>query len=157
MQPVFIGEYTRWAADRLGPERIQWVLPVKTLLANGAVVACGTDYGASDSGDPIQTLSALVAGTSADGSVGAAWFTPQRVDVDAALRCMSEAPAFAAFQELDLAALTVGRRADFTVLSADPSTTPPAELRSLTVRMTVMAGRVRYGVGAPGTTTPPRP
>ena len=153
MQPVFIGEYSRWAADRVGPERIDWVLPIKLLLMSGAVVACGTDYSASDSGDPIQTLSALVAGKSADGSAGAAWFMPQRVDVDGALRCMSEGPAFAAFQENDLGALTAGRYADFTVLSADRYTTPPGELRNLTVRMTVMAGKVRYQAGpaAPGT------
>ncbi|MEP7116987.1 MAG: amidohydrolase family protein [Acidobacteriota bacterium] len=155
MQPVFIGEYSRWAADRVGPVRINSVLPIRTLLASGAVVACGTDYGASDSGDPIQTLSALVAGRSADGSAGAAWFIPQRVDVDAALRCMSEGPAFAAFQEHDLGALTVGRYADFTVLSADPHTTAPDQLRNLTVRMTVMAGRVRHDTAATRNTSQP--
>jgi hypothetical protein len=60
---------------------------------------------------------------------------------------MSAGPAFAAFQEKDLGALTVGRYADFTVLSADPMKVPPDDLRSLAVRMTVMAGRVRYDAG----------
>ncbi|MCC7034913.1 MAG: amidohydrolase [Acidobacteria bacterium] len=147
MQPVFLGEYSRWAEDRLGSARMRSVLPVRDLLEAGAVVACGTDYGASDSGDPITTLSALVAGRSADGAPGGAWYTPQRVDVDAALRCMSTAPAYAAFQENDLGALTVGRRADFTVLSADPYTVPADELRHLTVRSTVMGGRVTFEAG----------
>lgn len=149
MQPVFLGEYSRWAEDRLGTARMRSVLPVHDLLAAGAVVACGTDYGASDSGDPIRTLSALVAGRSADGTPGGAWYVPQRVDVDAALRCMSTAPAFAAFQEHDLGALTVGRYADFTVLSADPYEVAPDELKSLAARMTVMAGRVTYDAGGP--------
>ena len=147
MQPVFIGEYTRWTEERLGPVRVGWLLPIRELLASGAVVACGTDYDSSDSGDPVATLSALVAGRSADGTAGGAWFTPHRVGVDAALRCMSAGPAFAAFQEKDLGALTVGRYADFTVLSADPMKVPPDELRNLAVRMTVMAGRVRYDAG----------
>ncbi|MGE0464126.1 MAG: amidohydrolase [Vicinamibacterales bacterium] len=147
MQPVFLGEYSRWAEDRLGPARMRSVLPVRDLLAAGAVVACGTDYGASDSGDPIRTLSALVAGRSADGTPGGAWYMPQRVDVDAALRCMSTAPAFAAFQEHDLGALTVGRYADFTVLSADPYKVLPDELQNVAVRMTVMAGRVTHDDG----------
>ena len=43
---------------------------------------------------------------------------------------MTSAPASAAFQEADLGALTVGRLADFTVLSADPLTTPPKDLRT---------------------------
>lgn len=147
MQPVFLGEYSRWAEDRLGAARMSMVLPVRDLIASGAVVACGTDYGASDSGDPIKTLSALVAGQSADGAPGGAWYAPQRVDVDAALRCMSAAPAYAAFQEKDLGALTVGRFADFTVLSADPYAVPPDELRRLAVRMTVMGGRVGDDAG----------
>lgn len=147
MQPVFLGEYSRWAEDRLGAARMPSVLPVRDLLAAGAVVACGTDYGASDSGDPIKTLSALVSGRSADGKPGGAWYQRQRVDVDAALRCMSAAPAFAAFQEHDLGALMVGRHADFTVLSADPYTVPPDELRNLAARMTVMGGRVTHDAG----------
>ena len=154
-QPVFVGEYTRWTAERLGPARQPWLLPIRELLASGAVVACGTDFGASDSGDPIKTLSALVAGRNADGTPGGAWFTPHRVDVDAALRCMSAGPAFAAFQEKDLGALTVGRYADFTVISADPHRVAPDELRNLTVRMTVMAGRVTYEPAGRGGTTRP--
>ena len=147
MQPVFVGEYTRWAEERLGPTRVGWLLPIRELLASGAVVACGTDYDASDSGDPVKTLSALVAGRSADGTAGGAWFTPHRVDVGTALQCMSAGPAFAAFQEKDLGALTVGRYADFTVLSADPTKVPPGDLRNLAVRMTVMGGRVTYDGG----------
>jgi predicted amidohydrolase YtcJ len=144
MQPVFVGEYSRWAADRVGPERLQWVLPFRDLLATGAVIACGSDFGASDTGNPIYTLSAMVAQTGADGGPAGGFLPKQRVDVDTALRCMSAGPAFAAFQENDLGALTVGRYADFTVLSADPHTVPPEELRNLKVRLTVMAGRVRF-------------
>ncbi len=53
---------------------------------------------------------------------------------------MTWAPAFAAFQEQDLGALTVGRLADLTVLSADPRTTPPEQLKDLSVTMTVVGG-----------------
>jgi predicted amidohydrolase YtcJ len=144
MQPVFVGEYARWAVDRLGPERLQWVLPFRDLLATGAVVACGSDFGASDTGNPIYTLSALVAQTGADGGPPGGFLPAQRVDVDTSLRCMSTGPAFAAFQEKDLGALTVGRYADFTAISSDPYNVPAGKVRDLTVRMTVMGGRVRF-------------
>ena len=36
MQPVFVGEYSPWADDRLGPLRVGWVLPMRELLAAGA-------------------------------------------------------------------------------------------------------------------------
>ena len=148
MQPVFVGEYGRWARDRVGPTRIEWVLPIRDLLSAGAVVASGTDFTASDSGDPIATLSALVAGKSAGGDPPPPWYSDQRVDVDAALYSMSAAPAFAAFQEKDLGQLTVGRYADFTVLSEDPYAVAPEALSTLAVRMTVVAGAVTFGRNA---------
>ena len=52
MQPVFIGEYSRWGEERVGPERAAWLMPVADLVMTGAVLASGTDYPASDSGDP---------------------------------------------------------------------------------------------------------
>jgi len=57
---------------------------------------------------------------------------------------MTAGPAFAAFQERDLGSLTVGRYADFTVVSANPYSMPPNDLRTLTIRMTVVAGRVTF-------------
>jgi predicted amidohydrolase YtcJ len=144
VQPVFIGEYSRWAHDRVGPNRIQWVLPIRELVTSGAPVAFGTDFTASDSGDPLATLASAVAGQSASGSAGAQWFQRQRIDLDTALRAMTGGPAFAAFEETNLGQLTAGRYADITVLSADPYTVQPDALGALSVRMTIVGGRVTY-------------
>src|SRR5262245_44987521 len=57
------------------------------------------------------------------------WYSDQSVDGDQALRMMTMGPAYAAFWERDLGALTVGRYADFTVLSADPYQVPTTSLR----------------------------
>ena len=60
---------------------------------------------------------------------------------------MTAGPAFAAFQEKDLGSLSVGRYADFTVVSANPYSVPPDDLRTLTIRMTVVAGRATFDAG----------
>ena len=57
---------------------------------------------------------------------------------------MTQGAAYAAFQEKELGAITVGRRADFTVLSEDPYAVAPEDLRSLRVLRTVVAGRVLH-------------
>lgn len=57
---------------------------------------------------------------------------------------MTIGPAYASFREKDLGELTVGRYADFTVLSADPYKIRSNALRSIAVRMTVVAGRVTF-------------
>jgi predicted amidohydrolase YtcJ len=144
VQPVFIGEYSRWAEDRVGASRVRWVLPLHALVTSGASLAFGTDFTAADTGDPLATLAGAVAGQGASGVAGAEWFQPQRVDLDTALRAMTSGPAFAAFEEADLGQLAIGRYADITVLSADPHAVRPEALRNMSVLMTILGGRVTY-------------
>jgi predicted amidohydrolase YtcJ len=143
-QPGFIGEYSRWAQDRVGPERAKSVLPIADLVRNGAVIAAGTDYPAADSGDPLRTLYALVTRRGGDGTPAGGWHPGQRVDTLTALKAMTSAPAFAAFAEQDLGSLAVGRLADITVLSADPRSLAPDALRDLSVTMTIVGGKPVY-------------
>jgi predicted amidohydrolase YtcJ len=144
MQPVFVGEYSRWAEVRVGKSRVHWVLRTRDFLDAGVPLAFGTDYPASDAGSPVATLHCAVTREGADGKPEAGWHSEQRVDVDTVLRMMTSGPAFAAFQEKDLGSLTVGRYADFTVVSANPYLVPPNDLRTLTIRMTVVAGKVAF-------------
>lgn len=142
MQPVFIGEYSRWGRERVGPERAAWLMPVADVVITGAVLASGTDYPASDSGDPRATLNALVTRTGFDGKPKESFFPRQAVDITTALWSMSEGPAYAAFQEKDLGKLTIGRYADFTVLGEDPRTVPKERLLHIPVLMSVVGGKV---------------
>ena len=144
IQPVFVGEYSRWAEDRVGPSRVHWVLRTRDLLNAGVSLAAGSDFPASDSGEPIATLHCLVTRQSAAGKPEGGWYSDQDVSVDQALRMMTVGPAFAAFEEKDLGTLSVGHYADFTVLSANPYQIAGDRLRTLTIRMTVVAGRVTF-------------
>jgi hypothetical protein len=144
MQPNFVGEYSRWAADRLGPSRVLQVLRTAELIKDGAIVASGSDYPAADSVNPLVSLYCMVTRKGARGTPEGGWHPGQRVDVKTALRSMTWGAAFAAFQEDDLGILSTGRFADFTVLSADPLTTAPDQLHTLTPLMTVVGGSVAY-------------
>ena len=143
MQPVFLGEYSRWGVARVGPERAAWIMPIADLVESGAVVASGTDYPASDTGDPRATLFALVARRGFDGNPEGGFFAEQAVDVGTALSSMSAGPAYAAFRDDRLGRIAVGQYADFTVLGADPRAVPAARLRDIEVLMTVVGGKVR--------------
>jgi predicted amidohydrolase YtcJ len=144
MQPVFVGEYSRFAEARVGAARLPWTYRTRDIVASGAVVASGTDFPASDSGDPIATLYSMVTRRGADGSPATGWLPAQSVSVDVALRSMTSGAAWAAFEENEGGMLRVGRRADLTVLSADPTAVPPAELRSLRVIRTIVGGRTTF-------------
>ncbi|HXW90038.1 MAG TPA: amidohydrolase [Terriglobales bacterium] len=147
IQPVFVGEYSRWAQDRVGPARVHWVLRTRDLLNAGILLAAGSDFPASDSGEPLATLHCLVTRQSAAGKPEGGWYSDQDVSVDQALRMMTAGPAYAAFQERDLGTLSVGHYADFTVLSANPYQVASDALRTVTIRMTVVAGRVTFAAG----------
>lgn len=144
LQPMFAGEYARWSEDRVGSSRAGFVLATKSLLDAGASLALGTDYPASDSGDPVLNFFCAVTRRAADGTPPSGFHPEERLPAETALRLLTAGPAFAAFQEEDLGALSPGRYADLTVLSEDPLTTPGDELRELRVRLTVVGGRVVF-------------
>jgi predicted amidohydrolase YtcJ len=141
IQPVFVGEYSRFAEARVGKARVHWVERTRDFVTSGARIASGTDYPASDTGDPIATLFSMVTRRGADGTPESGWLPDQRVSVDIALHSMTAGPAYASFQEDRLGAITVGRAADFTVLSGDPYEVQPDALRSLRVLRTIVGGR----------------
>ncbi len=141
IQPVFVGEYSRFAEARVGRKRVHWVERTRDFTTSGARIASGTDYPASDTGDPLMTLYSMVTRRGADGTPGEGWLPDQRVSVDVALRSMTAGPAYASFQENLLGAITAGRAADLTVLSADPYAVAPDSLRTLRVLRTIVAGR----------------
>jgi predicted amidohydrolase YtcJ len=147
IQPVFVGEYSRFAEARVGSARVHWVERTRDFVTSGARIASGTDYPASDTGDPIATLFSMVTRRGADGTPSAGWLPDQRVSVDVALKSMTAGPAYAAFQESQLGAITVGRAADFTVLSGDPYDVRAADLRRLRVLRTIVRGRIVYRAG----------
>ena len=120
------------------------MLATKSLLDAGAPLALGTDYPASDSGDPLLNFFCAVTRRAADGSPPEGFHPEERLPAETALRLLTAGPAFAAFQEDDLGALSPGRYADLTVLSEDPLRTPAHRLPELKVRMTVVGGRVEF-------------
>ncbi len=120
------------------------MLRTRDVLAAGAVVAAGTDFPASDTGDPILNLYAMVTRHGFDGQPANGWLPGQQVNVDAALRSLTMGAAYAAFQERDAGMLREGRWADVTVVSNDPYAVPAAQLRSLRVLRTIVGGRTTY-------------
>lgn len=90
------------------------------------------------------SLFCAVTRRAADGTPPSGFHPEERLPAETALRLLTAGPAFAAFQEEDLGALSAGRYADLTVLSEDPLTSSPDELHELTVRMTVVGGRVVF-------------
>jgi hypothetical protein len=133
VQPHFVVS-DFWALDRVGPQRIRWAFPFKTLLKKGVCVASGSDC-------PIEDISPLLgiwaAVTRKDN-------TDQNLSVEEALKTYTLNAAHASFDEDKKGTIEAGKFADLTILSDDPTKIPAEKLREVAVEMVIVGGRVVY-------------
>jgi predicted amidohydrolase YtcJ len=139
MQGVHCVSDGPWVPLRLGEQRARsesylW----RTLLDAGVMIANGTDTPVEDV-DPIAGFRALVTRRMPNGE---AFFPEQVMTREEALRAMTYAPAFAAFEEDEKGSLAVGKLADVTVLDTDLLTADEDALARARVVATVVGGRV---------------
>ena len=140
VQPTHCTSDMYWATDRLGPQRAQGAYLWKTFLAQGVRLPAGSDAPV-ESVAVVPGLHAAVTRQDAKGWPEGGWHPQEKVSADEALRMFSADVAYAAFEEADRGAIAVGRRADFTILSQDPTAVPPSRILDTQVVMTVVGGR----------------
>ena len=143
MQPTHATSDMPWAAERLGPERIQGAYAWRQLRDSGARLALGSDFPV-ESVDPRLGLYAAVARADGEGQPVGGWMPGEKLTAYEALRGFTLDAAYAGFAEADVGSLEVGKRADFVVLGEDPLTVPASELPRLTVRGTYVDGQAVY-------------
>jgi predicted amidohydrolase YtcJ len=143
MQPIFIGEYGRWAEDRLGPQRVKNVLAFRRLLDAGVKIAAGTDTPASDTGNPIINFYAAIARKSPFG-VSEEWYGNEKVTREEALKMMTIDAAYAAFEENSKGSLENGKLADIIVLSNNIMEIEEEKILNTKVVMTILNGKIIY-------------
>jgi len=150
MQPSHAIGDLYFAPKRLGSgsARLAGAYAWQSLLKSGAVIAAGSDAPV-ERGEPMIEFYAAVARRGLDGFADADWHLDQRMSRAQALHALTLGPAYAAFEERERGSIEVGKRADFTVLSADIMTIPEAEILATRCLMTIVGGEVIYTAPAP--------
>jgi hypothetical protein len=134
-QPLFIHSEKHWLHTRLGLERAQWTYPFRALIDAGVTVA-----GASDA--PVESTDVLHA---IECCVTREGFEPQQGLTPAeAIRMFTLDAAYAQFEESVKGSISVGKRADMFVLSANPVSVPHQQIRDIRVQRTIIGGRTFY-------------
>lgn len=143
MQPSHaIGDFY-FAPARLGDARLDGAYAWRSLLDAGAIIAGGSDAPV-ERGDPLIEFYAAVARKDLEGNLGLDWRPGEKVSRKEALAMFTSSAAFASFQEDDLGAIEVGKKADFSVFSKDIMTVPEAEILTAKPVMTVVDGEIVY-------------
>ncbi|HRP09151.1 MAG TPA: amidohydrolase [Gemmatimonadales bacterium] len=143
MQPSHAIGDLHFVPSRIGLDRTAGAYAWHTLLEMGVPVAAGSDAPV-ELGEPMIEFYAAVARKDLQGRDGPGWHPEEAVSRNQALLMFTAFPAYAAFEEDRAGSITVGKRADFTILDRDIMTIPHAEIPQTKNVMTVVAGEVVY-------------
>jgi len=141
MQPYHAIDDGRWVEKVIGPERVKGTYAFRSLLDAKAALAFGSDWSVAPP-TPLEGIYAAVTRRTLDGKNPDGWVPEQKISVEEALRAYTRSAAFASFEEERKGRLSVGRLADFAILSRDIFSIPPEEIREVQVDFTVVGGKV---------------
>ena len=138
VQPPFVPSDAPLVAPRLG-EREPSCYAWKSLLEAGVALGGGSD-------SPVEDFSPLWGSHCAVNRPcgGGPWLPEQRLTPEEAAALYTTGPARLAGEESDLGTLEAGKYADLVVLDRDLFAVPHAEIKDLTVALTMVGGRVTY-------------
>lgn len=149
MQPLWAqldALMTVLTVPRLGEERADRQYRMRSIEASGARLAFGSDWPVS-SGDPREGIAIAVTRRTVDGEPEGGWTPHETLPVELALDAYSSGVAHQAYADLAPAPwgeIEPGAAADLVWLARDPRTVDPADLPSLAIRATYLAGEPRF-------------
>lgn len=132
---------SKWAEDRLGPDRILHAYAWRKILDAGAPLILNSDL-PGEPWTPAQTLYFAVTRKTLDGSPEGGWQPRERLDPATALQTMTRIGAYAAFQERDMGSLIPGAFADFMETDLNPLEVDEMRLKDMRVIKTWVGGQV---------------
>jgi predicted amidohydrolase YtcJ len=126
--------------ENFGSARWEWMLPNRSLIDQGTVVAGNSDYPVS-AAVPVLRIHDMVNRTSAEGKP---YGRKQRCTVEQALRAFTLGSAYAEFAEKHKGSIEAGKLADFVVLDRDPRRVDPKTIKDIAVLRTVVSGETVF-------------
>ncbi|HZG46696.1 MAG TPA: amidohydrolase family protein [Allosphingosinicella sp.] len=140
MQPVHESSDWKMAETRMGIERLGGAYAWRSMLANGAPLAFGSDFPV-ESPNPFPGLAVAVTREDAQAQPPGGWIPEQKVTLAQAFAGFTRDAAYAGFAEDRLGTLERGKLADFIIIDRDIFGAPPREIRETKVLETWLGGR----------------
>ncbi|MFJ9123312.1 amidohydrolase [Streptomyces sp. NPDC102340] len=141
--PEIAGPGQDWAAN-VGAGRWHKAWPMRTLDAAGATLAFSSDWNVAEM-DPMIGIYTAITRKALTG--GPAWMPEETVDVATAVHAYTMGSAYANFLEDERGSLSVGKVADFAVLSRDILRAAPEDIPGTVAELVVVAGDVAHETG----------
>ncbi|MGD6749369.1 amidohydrolase [Streptomyces sp. BH105] len=142
--PEIAGPGQDWAAN-VGAGRWHKAWPMRTLDAAGAALAFSSDWNVAEMDPMIGIYTAITRKPLAGGQ---AWMPEETVDVATAVHAYTMGSAYANFLEDERGSLSVGKVADFSVLSRDILRAAPEDIPGTVAEVVVVGGDVVHEAGS---------
>ena len=150
VQPFHVADDMRWMEERIGHERSRGAYAFRRLWDAGAVVSFGSDSPGTNASryylNPMLGIYAAVTRKTLSGQPEGGWFAAERLTVEEALAAYTIHSAYAGFEETIKGSITVGKLADFVVLSDNLLTMDPDAIKDVEVERTVVGGRIVFSI-----------
>jgi len=141
--PAPFTSYAYYNSDKFkfyGEDLMKRCMAYRTFLDAGIVAAAGSDFSPGPF-DPRMAIQGMVTRT---GWNGETWGANQRVTVEEALRINTLNGAYNSHEESIKGSITVGKLADFVVLSDDLFSVPQDKIKDLEIVRTIVGGKTVY-------------
>ena len=125
----------------LGPGRVPYMWPLRTLLDRSTVLAFGTDSPVVDVNSMDVLYSAVTRQDPGTHEPAGGWLPDERIGMAEALRAYTQGSAAAAGRRRELGTLETGKLADIAVLDRNLLACDPEDIQKTKVLATFMGGR----------------
>ena len=129
-----------------GRENMRWFFPLRSVLANGIVVAGGSDHmighdknNSTNPYNPFLNMWIAITRRMRDGTV---FYPEERITREQALRMYTNGAAWMQFSENERGSIETGKLGDLVVIDRDFLTCPEDEVRAIEPVMTIVGGRI---------------
>ena len=140
IQPAFFSSLGDGWIEAFGLEGAGRLYPFKSMLKAGLPLGLSSDCPVIPPDPRIGFRDAALRKTGAGVVLG----PEEALSPDEVLRLYTMGAAYLSFDEKVAGTIEAGKRADFTVLAADPRSIPPEEVADIPFRMTVVGGEVVF-------------
>jgi len=139
VQHPLLHELAPLILENWGRARTEQIFPLREWLAEGALLAAGSDYPVGPY-DAMRSISGMVTRQTRAGILG----PEHAIDVATAIRLYTSDAARLMQEEASLGSLEPGKRADIVAYPRDPMTVPAEELGELAPVFTLVGGRAMH-------------
>lgn len=143
VQPTHCTSDMYWVENRLGELRMNEAYPYKSLLNSAGILPTGSDFPVEEV-NPLLGFYAAITRQDLSGFPEGGFYPNERLTREEALKGMTIRSAYANKEEKDKGSITVGKDADFVILSDDIMTCNEEDIPKTKVRFTYINGEMVY-------------